>query len=425
LPFADQSGIRFDLLFPVNKGRFVARFLPRPKNVLLVLASIVVALILAEVAVRVFAPWPFYSRGMTVKFHPEIGWTFAPNLDTYSTNQPREYVRPFKTNSLGFRDAEPLPLPVGGAFVALGDSYTVAREVLRRQRWTDVLARLISTAKGQPVKGVNLACDAYGPTQEWLVYKWFGRKFPAKLVLLLFYCGNDFSDVIGNANTPFLTPVPGGYRLVTPKDPTLIVKRWGGQRKWYKWFHLYNRQRDFFAGLRLRRKWREHRARWDGTPENFWKVYRGPFQVINPMYRQPPAGFYQRRLPLVRESFRRLQALVKAQGATLVVFIMPQRRAYGERRGVYDHLVPGLGPVLKTLDLDQPQRRIDALLKDMGIIHLDLTPALRRLGSRADEFNFAWDTHLTAKGQAFIARVMFQYLRRSGILGRVGLGPVR
>ncbi len=399
------------------------RFLPRPKNLLLILASIVAALILAEIAIRVFAPWPFYSRGMTVKFHPEIGWTFAPNVDTFSTNQMREYIRPFKTNSIGFRAVQPLPLPPGGAFVCLGDSFTVAREVLRRQRWTNVLARLISAEKGKTVRGINLGCDAYGPTQEWLVYKWFGRNFRHKLVVLLFYCGNDFSDVIGNANTPFLTPGPNGYRLVTPKDPTLIVKRWGGKRKWYKWSQLYNRQRDFFASLRLRRKWREHRARWDGTVKDFWKVYRGAFQVVDPIYRNPPAGFYRRRLPLVRESFRRLQALVKAKGATLVVFIMPQRRAYGERRGVYDHLVPGIGVVLKTLDLDQPQRKIKALLKDMGILHYDLTPALRRLGLRADEFDFAWDTHLTVKGQAFIARVMFRYLRRAGILRRVGLGP--
>jgi len=401
----------------------VARFLPRPKNVLLVLGSIVLALVAAEVAIRVFAPWPFYSRGMTVKFHPEVGWTFAPNLDTYSTNQPREYIRPFRTNSLGFRDAEPGPIPAGGAFVALGDSYPVAREVYRRQRWPEVLARRISKYQGRPVKGLDFACDAYGPTQYWLAYKWFGRKFPSKLVLVLFYCGNDFADVIGNRNTPFLTPAPGGYRLVRPTDPTLIVKRWGGKRKWYKWFHLYNRQRDFFAGLRIKRKWRHKRAQWDGTVNNFWKVYRGPFQVVNPIYRKPPAGFYRRRLPLVRESFRRLQRLVKAQGATLVVFIMPQRRAYGERRGVYDGLVPGLEVVLKTLDLDQPQRKITGLLKDMGIIHHDLTPALRRLGPRSDEFNFAWDTHLTAKGQAFIGRVMFDFLRKKGLLKQAGLGP--
>jgi hypothetical protein len=392
---------------------------------LLILASILMALILAEAAVRLIAPWPFYSRGMTVKFHPEIGWTFAPNLNTYSTNQPREYVRPFKTNSIGFRDAEPRPLPAGGAFVALGDSYTVAREVFRKQRWTEVLAGLISTYKGRPVRGLNLACDAYGPTQEWLVYKWFGRKFSHKLVLVLFYTGNDFSDVVGNANTPFLAPRPGGYRLVTPKDPTLIVRRWGGKRKWYKWFHLYNRQRDFFAGLRIKRKWRERRARWDGTVKNFWRVYQGAWQVVNPIYRKPPAGFYEQRLPLVRESFRRLQGLVKARGGSLVVFIMPQRRAYGERRGVYDRLVPGIQVVLKTLDLDQPQQKIKAVLSDLKIIHHDLTPALRRLGPRADEFNFAWDTHLTAKGQAFIARVMFDFLRGRGILKRVGLGPVQ
>ncbi|MBU1742434.1 MAG: hypothetical protein KKC37_12895 [Proteobacteria bacterium] len=401
----------------------MARFLPRPKNVLLVLGSIVLALVAAEVAIRVFAPWPFYSRGMTVRFHPEVGWTFAPNRDTLSTNQPREYVRPFRTNSLGFRDAEHRPIPTGGAFVALGDSYTVAREVFRPQRWPEVLARLISNYQGRPTKSLNFACDAYSPTQYWLAYKWFGRKFPHKLVIVLFYTGNDFADVIGNRNTPFLAPGPGGFRLVRPQDPTLIVKRWGGQRKWYKWFHLYNRQRDFFAGLRLKRKWRQQRARWDGTVKNFWKVYRGPFQVVNPIYRKPPAGFYWRRLPLVRESFRRLQRLVKAGGATLVVFIMPQRRAYGDRQGVSDGLAPGLEVVLKTLDLDQPQQKIKAVLQDLGIEAYDLTPALRRLGSTARDFNFPWDTHLTAKGQAFIAKVMFDFLRKKGLLKKAGLGP--
>ena len=395
----------------------------RVKNLILLLVSLGCALVLAEVGVRIFYPWPFYSRGMTVKFHRVIGWTFMPDLDTHSTNQQREYIRPFRTNSLGFRDGEPKPTGPGGAFVGLGDSFTVAREVPAKKRWTETLARMISAYRGRRVKSLNFGCDAYSPTQEWLAYKLFAGEYPHKLVILLFYTGNDFADVLGNANTPFLKPTSKGYVLVTPKDPELIVKRWGGRPKWYKRFHLYNLQRDLMAGWRIKGKWEKRRKMWDGTWDGFWRVYKGAFTIINRIYKPPPNELYKKSAPLLTESFRRLSDLVKKAGRKLVVFIMPERRAYGDRRGASDRMAPGMGKILKRIDLDLPQRMAKKILAKLGIEHFDLTPLLRKLGRGARTFNFPWDTHLKASGQKFIARVMFDFLRRKGILDQCGLGP--
>lgn len=412
------------------------------KEVGLILVALALTLAAAEVAVRLFHPWPKFPRAVWAD--ARVGWTYKPGLRSRSTNHWREYVVDLKINSLGFRDDEPRPAPGGRAIIFLGDSFVAAQEVPRPERWTDLVVRDLAGRLGKEVVGYNFGCQGYGPTHYWLVYRAFvDRKLPHRLVIVLFFASNDFTDALPGRGRPYLSPRPGGYKLVRPDRKYIARQHARFALPWYKHFHLYNLQRDLLAGLRVKRKWQKRVAAWDGRWDSFWRLFRGDWQVVAPVYRPAPddvlawslwrgpwgldlirrwraarqGDLIARATGPVTEALHRLRDLVKKNKARLLVVILPHRRVYAEHQGRNDALVPGLNRILKRLDYTRPVRRIRGILDKLRVPYLDLTPVLVKMGPRARDLTWPRDAHLNARGNDWLAGQVVRRIMAGGLAG--------
>ncbi|MBU1740843.1 MAG: hypothetical protein KKC37_04800, partial [Proteobacteria bacterium] len=292
--------------------------------------------------------------------------------------------------------------------------------------------------------GYNFGCQGYGPTHYWLVYRRFvNRKLPHRLVVVLFFTSNDFTDALPGPGRPYLEPHPGGYKPVLPDRKYIARQHARFALPWYKRLHLYNLQRDLLAGLRVKRKWRKRVAAWDGRWDSFWRLFQGDWQVVAPVYRPAPeevlhwswwqgpwglalvrryraaqqADLIARAAGPVTEALHRLNDLVKKNHARLLVVILPHRRVYGDHQGRNDALVPGIKRILERLDYTRPVRRIRAILDKLKVPYLDLTPVLVKMGPRARGLTWPRDAHLSVRGNDWLARRVVRRIMANSLAG--------
>ena len=166
--------------------RFVAGFFA---NGAIALASIVVALLLAEGALRLlgFAYPNFWAPDRLT------GTTLRPGMEGWQKDEGRAYV---KINSRGLRDREhALAKPPGTYRIAiLGDSYAEAMQVdLERAFWALLPKRLgrCAFAGGRKVETLNFGVSGYGTSHELLTLEERVWPYSPDMVLLAFFPGND------------------------------------------------------------------------------------------------------------------------------------------------------------------------------------------------------------------------------------------
>ena len=133
---------------------------------------------------------PWYLQ--TVQYHPVLGWSGYPNF--VGTRDGR----PVRTNSLGYRDREPIDADDGQKFgvLFLGDSFTWADEVAVEDRFTSVLEAScgLQCDRLPAVRAVNRGVIGYGTAQSFLDYLLVREKRPVRAVILALYTGNDLTD---------------------------------------------------------------------------------------------------------------------------------------------------------------------------------------------------------------------------------------
>ncbi len=226
----------------------------------LIVGGMVLAVTLAEAAVRIVQPVPpdellprTYDHGALrriiegdayLRFDRELGWSPAPSVSR------GDDVR-FETNSAGFRaEREFAPVPPEGVarLAAFGDSFTHCDEVEYPNCWT---ARLEQTLPRAEV--LNFGVPGYGPDQAWLRYRRDGRPFHPCGVIIGYLVEN--INRVVNRFRPFYAPEDGialskprfllegadGLRLLpnpaeTPEvldDPRWVESELGPHDYWY------------------------------------------------------------------------------------------------------------------------------------------------------------------------------------------------
>ena len=133
---------------------------------------------------------PWYLQ--TVQYHPILGWSGYPNY--LETN---DGIR-IQTNSLGYRDREPLDVVDGQKLrvLFLGDSFTWGDDVRLEDRYTS----LLEASCGRhcdllpPIHAINKGMIAYGTAQSFLQYVLARDEDRSDVVILGLFTGNDLSD---------------------------------------------------------------------------------------------------------------------------------------------------------------------------------------------------------------------------------------
>ena len=168
-------------------------------KILLALLSVVVALGLSELIVRLI-----FSPPTRMQFVPDpiVGFRHAPNQRVWMTNEAQEFGVWFTTNSQGDPDIErSVDKPEGVYRIAvIGDSIAEATQVRQEERFTSLLEwqltewsqRRLSSI--QQVEVLNFGTSSYGTAQEWLYYQSHVRNYDPDMVLLVFLPGNDIRN---------------------------------------------------------------------------------------------------------------------------------------------------------------------------------------------------------------------------------------
>jgi len=165
----------------------------------LILAGILAAFAITEVAVRVFnlAPAEFYT------YDPYVGWKLKPGASGWQTHEGNALI---EVNSDGFRGPEySFEKPPGTLRIAvLGDSFTEAQHVAFDDTFCAVVQRDLQAQCPFAIGGdrlprqiftqvevINFGCDGYGTAQELLTLRHWVWRYSPDVVVLAFFNGND------------------------------------------------------------------------------------------------------------------------------------------------------------------------------------------------------------------------------------------
>ncbi len=151
-------------------------------NIIAIVISLFIALVIVEVAVRIFFP---ESRdhiipGGLFNMDKDLGWSF--NKGEQSRHQSRAFDVKYKINSLGYRDSERVTKKKSGLkrVLVYGDSQVFGWGLPVQDRYTNLLENRLDN-----IEVWNLAVPAYGLDQELLSFERNAKDFSPDVVVFL------------------------------------------------------------------------------------------------------------------------------------------------------------------------------------------------------------------------------------------------
>lgn len=319
--------------------------------------GLLLAFALIEIGGRValgFTPLPRWAQ----TFYARAGYELRPG-ETYTyASAVGEFEVQVRHNARGLHDVEHALRKPPGTFrvLILADSYGHAREVPLEQNFARQLEALLNAEAppGVRFEVINAGHFGLGTTQEYLYYREEGRRYAPDLVLLGFYVGN---DVVDN-HAPLIRAWNGVAQVTFPyftPEGTLHQPGLALHRRALAWL-----RQNLALGAAL-----SAALAGTGTPE---RVEVGDPQGASAGALRVPAGVYLPPDAVWTEAWAvtglaidRLADAVRADGAQLAVWIIPDRRqVYEEDWAALLRALPELDPA--TLDRARPTDTILALV---------------------------------------------------------------
>ncbi len=362
-------------------------------NMLLLLGVILISLLVIEGVLRLFPAIVPQAVNRALQLadpaqmgvsHPYIGHLHTPNNALVIPNPDFKAVH--HTDANGFRNTDPWPTQAD--MVILGDSLTFGYGVEDRDSWPAIIARTLPH-----LSVVNLGLIGAGPEQYVRVYETFGTQLHPKVVIVGLYPDNDFWDA--GLFAKWLKSKTGGSYMVwrnlgriTPSDT--------GVRRLSKQSQSFLKQHSLLFNLteHARNLYRSRHAPRsltlsDGTDMKLWP------KKFSSRARGSKAA--QPEFQLVVQSLTRLQTLTTAQGAQLIILILPSK----------EHLyTPLLGETVPDPNLD-----LSNALEQLGINYLDLTPSFQSKVALGKALFFGIDSHPNRNGYALIAAEALKHIK--------------
>ena len=185
-------------------------------RLLLVGASVLFALTIAEVALRLAG----FSYFNPYTYDAELGSTLRPNAEGWWTKEGFAYV---KINSRGFRDYEhALQKPKDTIRIAiLGDSFSEALQLSIENTFWSVMRRQLESAlepRHKQVEVLNFGVSRFSTARELIMLRRHVWQFDPDVVVLQFTPGNDVKD-----NSRRLTGDSEAFPYFEYKDGALVL----------------------------------------------------------------------------------------------------------------------------------------------------------------------------------------------------------
>ena len=289
----------------------------------------------------------------------------------------------FTVNSAGLRDPE-RPPPRGAHWLLLGDELAAGLGVGDDEHLARLLELGLSTSRDPAPEVWNGGVPRFGPEQVLMRSRTLSAslRLDPQVVLLAVHLGNDARDAARG---------PGVDRVV---DGRLVEVPWG---PWPGSAFNGDRGRGSFLGRRLRRS------------------YAIPAALD--LYLEPASSPVERGWSITE---RALAQLAGETRGTLVVLGIPGRLE-GDTAVLEEELARGAALAGRAVDVDAPQRRLEAITTALDVPLILLRPALRA----STEPTWYRDRDLlTAQGHRIVARTVLEQLAGRGIGPRLDLARV-
>jgi hypothetical protein len=315
----------------------------------------------------------------------------------YLPGAVEDYATPVALNDLGFHDRDyspERPSPSTYRIMVLGDSYVAAWEVLLDETFHKRLeARL---AKEDPLGRGSYQVIAFGQGRsaqeaeiEWL--RKYGPVYKPDVVLLLFFCGNDFME---NDPATFREASDFGLRYIGKVAPRKL-------EFFRKLMIVPSSRLNGLIAEAATEYYAEHLDRFDATIS--------PADLMSPeigIYRNPLPPEWQAAFERTGKLLEVVRHEARALGARFVLASLSGPQAIGD-------LAPAiLWKEVKdpAFDYDRPDRWVRGWAASHHVPLVELGPPLAKIGRR--RVFWKHDQHLNSYGHAVVADLLYPALVR-------------
>lgn len=316
-----------------------------------------IAIVIGEVTLQAFVDQE--AKRLAI-YDETLGWRGRPNGSGVYVRKIDNIRVPFRYNNLGFRDEDVVPKPADGRrIMMLGDSFIENLEVDYSDTFPALVERLIQQRSSNwDVAAVG--SQGYSTSQQLLAFRNYQATISPDIVLLFFYCGNDFEDNL-RRNFAYLD---NHRQLQIPanRDP--------------KWKHFARRSQ-----------------RWLYESSHLVFLVKNSLQSIanieiTPVSKASTEADEDYKVEITEKLLCKLNEEVKATGAEFAVVVIPFR----------DDLVSGN---------DDDPLFIKSVCEEHRIKHLDLSQLLE-----SKDF-FKTDIHFNATGHEVVAHAVDAFVANS------------
>ncbi len=389
----------------------------------LVLFGLVIAIIVIEIAARALHLLPITPPDTYLQLRDTLGLMPLPYQHFYYSQPGAEFRTWVQFNYRSLRDIDHdyEKLPGTLRIMFLGDSFTAGWQVPLDQTYVSRLRSSLNQLPGRTSEYdlINAGLHGWGTDQQYLFYREEGYRYGSDLVVLQIYAGNDVVDNgIGVLGLPidrfrpyFLLDASGTLELVPyagPLPEPYVPEGLVSQLRWYLNENSFT-YRFLSDNLQsqLDRLARPQTASQSPSLPNEMPVDYGLFA---PEY----DARWQTAWEITRQLIRALRKEIEAQGAQMVVLLVPARQednpdswtAIAER---YD-LPPNWDPARPTdLFID--------LLEAERIPYLDVRVSRTSYSEvTGHPLSFPIDGHWNAEGHCVAAIAIQNWLSSEGLL---------
>lgn len=358
-------------------------------SAVLVGASLVLGLAVAEVAVRTLAPQPtglaHQDRYGLALHYPGIT-RFLP-----------QYGHEVSFNSVGMRDREhPLVKPAGTYRVLLlGDSFMEALQVPADSMLASLMEQGLSQVSGRTVEVINAGVSGWGTDDELRYLSSYGLAYKPDLVVIAMTLHNDISD---NLRRQWHTLREG--KLVDRNPPPMSAFQ-------YKVTQL----KAFLATrFQLYQLWR--RIRHGGEIR---QVGRSLNAHVVQLLRDSTTPTIAMGMALTEPLLRQIRDTTRSAGGRVAVVLLPLK--YQLSDSVFAEFVKQSEVPPAEMRLTKPQDLLKGVADSLQVPVIDLLPAFRDWTARdTAQLYLGWDGHWNDAGHQLAAREVIAGLLKAGLL---------
>ncbi len=369
-------------------GRDESRWLVRLLGPLLVVViSIVLALGLGEIAIRIVAPQHLIVARPDVWAPVDtLGHAKVAGIATILNQGPRPVQ--FYTDSLGFRVGANGQEPGKKRVLILGDSFMEAREVEYEESVAGLLDSTLTTELGYPIEVWNTGVSDWGPSHYLLQAKRLLGTYEFDVVLLSIFVGN---DVMPRKVEYFPPRAPRmRHRFHVPKrlsasavvEGVLYPMNDFLEERSHLFLFLKYRLRAVLMGFGL-------------TADYF------PFSLLR-------SEANSTSWEVTAEICREIADLAREQGLETVVVIIPAIQQIDWK--VATVFLEGFQVDSSAVDIDQPNRILVGKLRERGLDVVDVLPAFRQAHQNGTTLYETVGWHLERDGHRIVNDLLWPVL---------------